>query len=56
MAYLTVDIAFNDEQAKMSPIEFDYLGYFFLRYDEYKKKKGKNFLLARSYLSGHMNE
>ncbi|OAY68853.1 putative ethanolamine kinase, partial [Ananas comosus] len=26
-------------QAKVSPIDFDYLSYFFLRYDEYKKQK-----------------
>ncbi|XP_057967204.1 probable ethanolamine kinase [Malania oleifera] len=40
-------------QAKMSPINFDYLGYFFLRYDEHKKQKEKCYSLARSYLSGH---
>ncbi|XP_059431862.1 probable ethanolamine kinase [Corylus avellana] len=39
-------------QAKMSPIDFDYLGYFFLRYNEYKRQKEKHFLLAQSYLSG----
>ncbi|KAL0013815.1 hypothetical protein SO802_000884 [Lithocarpus litseifolius] len=39
-------------QAKMSPIDFDYLNYFFLRYNEYKRQKEKSFLLARSYLSG----
>ncbi|KAH7848803.1 hypothetical protein Vadar_008242 [Vaccinium darrowii] len=38
-------------QAKMSPIDFDYLSYFFLRYDEYKKQKGNCFSLAKSYLS-----
>lgn len=38
-------------QAKMSPINFDYLGYFFLRYNEYKKQKEMSFSLARSYLS-----
>ncbi|CAN0900239.1 Probable ethanolamine kinase, partial [Linum grandiflorum] len=38
-------------QAKMSPIDFDYLGYFFLRYNEYKKKKEASCSLARSYLS-----
>ncbi|XP_027904304.1 probable ethanolamine kinase isoform X2 [Vigna unguiculata] len=43
-------------QAKMSPIEFDYLGYFFLRYNEYKRQKEKNFLLARTYLTGCKNE
>ena len=26
-------------QAKYSPIDFDYLGYFFLRYNEYKRRK-----------------
>ncbi|KAG4962363.1 hypothetical protein JHK82_039051 [Glycine max] len=43
-------------QAKMSAIEFDYLGYFFLRYHEYKRHKEKYFLLAQSYLSGCKNE
>ncbi|CAA2998683.1 probable ethanolamine kinase [Olea europaea subsp. europaea] len=38
-------------QAKMSPINFDYFGYFFLRFNEYKKQKGKCFSLAQSYLS-----
>ncbi|KAL5547946.1 hypothetical protein UlMin_003177 [Ulmus minor] len=38
-------------QAKISPINFDYVGYFFLRYNEYKKQKEKCFSLARSYLS-----
>ncbi|KAF8400669.1 hypothetical protein HHK36_013969 [Tetracentron sinense] len=39
-------------QAKMSPIDFDYLGYFFLRYNEYKKQKEACLSLARSYLAG----
>ncbi|KAK7354279.1 hypothetical protein VNO80_19738 [Phaseolus coccineus] len=43
-------------QAKMSPIEFDYLRYFFLRYKEYKRQKEKYFLLAQTYLSGRKNE
>ncbi|KAL5098572.1 hypothetical protein RYX36_002899 [Vicia faba] len=38
-------------QAKMSPIDFDYLGYFFERYNEYKRQKEKVVLLALSYLS-----
>ncbi|KAL6965659.1 ethanolamine kinase [Sarracenia purpurea var. burkii] len=38
-------------QAKMSPIDFDYLGYFFLRYAEFKKQKENCFLLAQSFLS-----
>ncbi|KAL2249483.1 UNVERIFIED_CONTAM: putative ethanolamine kinase [Sesamum indicum] len=38
-------------QAKMSPIDFDYLGYFFLRYNEYKKQKEECLLLAQSYLT-----
>ncbi|CAL5186779.1 unnamed protein product [Lathyrus oleraceus] len=38
-------------QAKMSPIDFDYLGYFFDRYKEYKRQKEKFVLLALSYLS-----
>ncbi|KAL6549665.1 hypothetical protein OROHE_008396 [Orobanche hederae] len=41
-------------QAKMSPIDFDYLGYFFLRYNEYKKQKEKCFLLAQMYLSNSL--
>ncbi|PSS36243.1 Ethanolamine kinase [Actinidia chinensis var. chinensis] len=38
-------------QAKMSLIDYEYLGYFFLRSDEYKKQKEKCFSLAQSYLS-----
>ncbi|KAK3210879.1 hypothetical protein Dsin_015585 [Dipteronia sinensis] len=38
-------------QAKMSPIDFDYLSYFFLRYNEYKKQKETYISLAQSYLS-----
>ncbi|XAR66915.1 Ethanolamine kinase [Bertholletia excelsa] len=38
-------------QARMSPIDFDYLGYFFLRYNEYKRQKQHSFSLAESYLS-----
>ncbi|CAI8589524.1 unnamed protein product [Vicia faba] len=38
-------------QAKMSPIDFDYLGYFFERYNEYKRQKEKVVLLALSHLS-----
>ncbi|CAN4127889.1 unnamed protein product [Withania somnifera] len=38
-------------QAKMSPIDFDYIGYFFLRYNEYRKQKDICFSLANSYLS-----
>uniref|UniRef100_A0A803MQE0 ethanolamine kinase n=1 Tax=Chenopodium quinoa TaxID=63459 RepID=A0A803MQE0_CHEQI len=38
-------------QAKMSPIDFDYLSYFFLRYNEYKKQKEDVFSSAKSYLS-----
>ncbi|KAI5640859.1 hypothetical protein M9H77_00161 [Catharanthus roseus] len=37
-------------QAKMSPIDFDYLGYFFLRYNEYKRQKDTYLSLAQSYL------
>lgn len=43
---------FSAMQARMSPIGFDYLGYFFLRFNEYKKKKEKCFSLAKSHLSG----
>ncbi|MBA0797227.1 hypothetical protein Gohar_007942 [Gossypium harknessii] len=39
-------------EARMSPIDFDYLGYFFWRYNEYKKQKEKCFSLAQSDLSG----
>ncbi|KAJ4953479.1 hypothetical protein NE237_030311 [Protea cynaroides] len=35
-------------QAKMSPIDFDYLGYFFLRYNEFKRRKVACFSLART--------
>ncbi|KAJ3704897.1 hypothetical protein LUZ61_008602 [Rhynchospora tenuis] len=38
-------------QAKVSTIEFDYLGYFFLRYNEYKKQKESCFSLAKSFLA-----
>lgn len=38
-------------QAKMSPIDFDYLSYFFKRYGEYKRQKEDVFSLAKSYLS-----
>ncbi|XP_009611033.1 probable ethanolamine kinase [Nicotiana tomentosiformis] len=37
-------------QAKMSPIDFDYISYFFLRYNEYKKQKENCFSLAKSSL------
>ncbi|THU67556.1 hypothetical protein C4D60_Mb05t25900 [Musa balbisiana] len=37
-------------QAKVSPIDFDYLWYFFLRYNEYKKQKEACFSLAQNYL------
>ncbi|GAB2300353.1 hypothetical protein Dimus_034392 [Dionaea muscipula] len=37
-------------QAKMSPISFDYLGYFFLRYDQYKKQRDSALSLAESFL------
>ncbi|KAM2965615.1 hypothetical protein FF1_026153 [Malus domestica] len=38
-------------QAKFSPINFDYLGYFFLRYNECKTQKERCFSMARSHLS-----
>lgn len=38
-------------QAKYSPIEFDYLEYYFLRYNEYKKQKDRFILLGQSFLS-----
>ncbi|KAI4376657.1 hypothetical protein MLD38_014395 [Melastoma candidum] len=37
-------------QAKMSPIDFDYLGYFFLRYNEYQRQKLGCFSLAKSHI------
>lgn len=39
-------------QERMSPIDFDYLGYFFLRYNEYKKRKEGCFTVAHTKLSG----
>ncbi|CAI0410613.1 unnamed protein product [Linum tenue] len=39
-------------QAKMSRIDFDYLGYFSVRYEEYKRQKETCCSLARSYVSG----
>ncbi|KAJ0981087.1 hypothetical protein J5N97_009342 [Dioscorea zingiberensis] len=38
-------------QAKMSPLDFNYFGYFFLRYAEYKKLKESCFELVRQHLS-----
>ncbi|GMI89240.1 choline/ethanolamine kinase 4, embryo defective 1187 [Hibiscus trionum] len=38
-------------QARMSPIDFDYIEYFFLRYNEYKKQKEMFISLAKSHLS-----
>ncbi|XP_078432353.1 protein kinase superfamily protein isoform X2 [Wolffia australiana] len=38
-------------QASASPIDFDYLGYFFLRYDQYKKQRDACFSLAHAFLS-----
>lgn len=38
-------------QAKFSPIKFDYLEYFFLRYGEYKKRKEEMLSLTRTHLS-----
>ncbi|XP_077240832.1 protein kinase superfamily protein isoform X1 [Tasmannia lanceolata] len=38
-------------QAKVSPIDFDYLDYFFLRYNEYRRRKETCFLIARTYLT-----
>ncbi|KAK3130143.1 hypothetical protein QOZ80_6BG0489540 [Eleusine coracana subsp. coracana] len=42
-------------QAKVSPIDFDYLGYFFLRYGEYKKQRDSCLSLAQSFLSEMRN-
>ena len=44
-------ICFPLNQASASPIDFDYLGYFFLRYDEYKKQRDPCFALAQVFLS-----
>lgn len=38
-------------QAKYSPIDFDYLEYYFLRYNEYKKQKDRFISLGQSFLS-----
>nr|GLL45229.1 probable ethanolamine kinase [Ipomoea trifida] len=38
-------------QAKISPIDFDYLRYFFDRYDQYKKEKENCFTTAKAYLA-----
>ncbi|CAM0951506.1 unnamed protein product [Alopecurus aequalis] len=38
-------------QANVSPIDFDYLGYFFLRYGEYKKQRDFCFSSAQGFLS-----
>ncbi|XP_047320699.1 probable ethanolamine kinase, partial [Impatiens glandulifera] len=38
-------------QARMSPIDFDYLGYFFLRYNEYKKQKTSVISLAEKHFT-----
>lgn len=38
-------------QARVSPIDFDYLSYFFLRHDEYQKQKEGCFSLAKEYIS-----
>lgn len=43
-------------QAKVSPIDFDYLYYFFLRYEEYKKQKEACISLAKEYISGVSNK
>ncbi|GLJ16892.1 hypothetical protein SUGI_0291430 [Cryptomeria japonica] len=37
-------------QAKYSPIDFDYLGYYFLRYNEYKKQKDLCISIAQPFL------
>lgn len=38
-------------QAKFSPIDFDYLEYFFLRYNEYRKRKVEFISQALSFLA-----
>lgn len=42
---------FSTWQAKASAIDFDYLSYFFLRYNEYKKQREACFSIAQDYLS-----
>ncbi|KAL5206719.1 hypothetical protein ABZP36_034928 [Zizania latifolia] len=42
-------------QAKVSPIDFDYLGYFFLRYKEYKKQRESCFSLAQLHKARTLN-
>lgn len=42
---------FSMWQATVSSIDFDYLSYFFLRYNEYKKQRETCFSIAREYLS-----
>ncbi|CAN6217788.1 unnamed protein product [Urochloa humidicola] len=42
-------------QANVSPIDFDYLEYFFLRYGEYKKQRESSFSLAQGFLSERRN-
>lgn len=42
---------FSMWQAKVSSIDFDYLSYFFLRYNEYKKQREACFSIAQDYLS-----
>ncbi|GJM98714.1 hypothetical protein PR202_ga15745 [Eleusine coracana subsp. coracana] len=50
--YLHAD---KPSEAKVSPIDFDYLGYFFLRYGEYKKQRDSCLSLAQSFLSEMRN-
>lgn len=50
--FVVIDESLTMElQAKVSPIEFDYLEYFFLRYIEFKQQKELSFTRARKYLS-----
>jgi hypothetical protein len=49
--YWTTTLWFTPMQANVSPIAFDYLGYFFLRYGEYKKQRESCFSLAQGFLS-----
>lgn len=37
-------------QARFSPIDFDYLGYYFLRFEEYKKRKEEILILTSNFL------
>lgn len=43
-------VSFVYVQARFSPIDFDYLGYYFMRFEEYKKRKEEIFILTSNFL------